>query len=386
MFCVTIYKKVFIKGKVMIIENGLTFTPGGEFIRQSVQIADGYFSAIGDNIDYTDNEVFDASDLYVIPGLVDIHLHGCMGHDFCDGTFESFDEICNYELSQGVTSISPATMTVSIPALENVFSKVGAYENVTGSRLRGITMEGPFISAKKKGAQNADYIQKPNIELFKKMQRLSNGLIKQVAIAAEEDEDFSFIRGLRDEVVCSLAHSDADYNTAKNAFINGANHVTHLYNAMNESTHRSPGIAAAAFDDKNVYVELITDGIHVDPSVVRMTFKLFGSNRICMISDSMEATGLLDGKYTLGGQTVYVKDKHATLEDGTIAGSVCSLLDCLRIAVKEMNIPLNEAVMSCTLTPAKSIGIDDVCGSIEIGKVSDLVIMDKELNLIRVIR
>jgi len=378
----------------MKIVNGSVFTADGIFENRTVTINDGIISAV-DSVAQVPMcpDVIDATGLYVIPGLVDIHLHGCMGHDFCDGTAEAFDTICKYELSQGVTSITPATMTISPDKLRAIFSAAGRYSGkyagrtgVTGATIRGITMEGPFISAEKKGAQNGEHIMKPDISFFRKMQELCGAQITQVAIAPENDKGYDFIRTLKDEVVCSVAHSAADYNTAKEAFINGATHVTHLYNGMNPMTHRSPGIIGAAYENKDVFVELITDGIHVDPVVVKMTFELFGAKRICMISDSIEATGLEDGDYSLGGQAVHVKGHLARLSDGTIAGSVSSLYDCLKTAVNFMNIPLEDAIMSCTLTPAKSIGIDNICGCIEVGKAADIVLLDKDLNIVRVIK
>ncbi len=373
----------------MIIKNGLVYTPDGKFESLVVKLEKGFVAEVGGqgiNENDTDKDIIDASGLYVIPGMVDIHFHGCVGHDFCEGTREAFDAICDFELSQGVTTISPATMTISREQLEKIFSAAGEYDNATGSTIRGITMEGPFISEAKKGAQNPEFIHKPDVEFFHDMQRRCKGLIKQVAVAPEEDTDYAFIKAVNGEVACSVAHTVADYDTADGAFKAGANHVTHLYNGMLGFSHRAPNVIGAAFDNEHAFVELILDGIHSVPSTGRMTFKLFGRDRICMISDSMEATGLVDGEYALGGQPVFVKGKLATLKDGTIAGSASSLLDCLRVAVKEMNIPLEDAVMSCTLTPARSLKIDDVCGSIEAGKAGDVVILDKDLNLKYVIK
>lgn len=374
----------------MIIKNGLIYTARQSFVPGHITIIDNKISNITHTLDYSDlsdsNDIIDATDCYVIPGFIDIHLHGCMGYDFCEGTEEAFNEICNYELSQGITGICPATMTLTTDKLQKIFDTAGNFTNSTGATIRGITMEGPFISEKKKGAQNSAHIIKPNIDLFNDMQKRCNGLIKQVAIAPETDDNFSFIRSVSNDVVCSIAHSDADYDTALAAFNAGATHVTHLYNGMNNCTHRNPGIPGAAYDNKdNVYVELICDGIHVSPTVIRMTFDLFGSDRICMISDSMEATGLDDGNYTLGDQPVTVTGNLATLYDGTIAGSVSSLYRCFRTAVCEMNIPLESAIASCTITPAKSLGIDKECGSLECGKVADILILDKALNLIKII-
>lgn len=362
----------------MIIKNAKVFTEEGKFEAKDIFVKDGLFASTADG------ESVDAEGLYAIPGMVDIHFHGCVGHDFCDGTIEAIDAIAHYEATNGVTAICPATMTLGEKTLDKVFTTARNYDNNCGSMLVGINMEGPYVAMKKKGAQNGKYIHKPDAEMFRKFQKLCGGLIKQVAVAPEEDQNFQFIKTLKDEVVLSVAHTDCDYDTAKAAFENGANHVTHLYNAMNGFTHRAPGVVGAACDNEKVYVELICDGVHIHPATVRTTFKMFGDDRICMISDSMMATGMENGKYALGGQDVFVEGKLATLTDGTIAGSASNLLDCLRVAVKEMGIPLESAVKACTINPAKSLKLDEMHGSITTGKYANLVLLDKDLNIVRV--
>lgn len=367
----------------MKIKNGSVFCEDGTFQKKEIQTEDGCF--VKANTQDTGQEVIDAEGLYVIPGLVDIHFHGCVGHDFCDGTKEALDAITAYEAAQGVTSITPATMTLSEEMLTKIFSNAGSYENTEGSVIRGINMEGPFVSAAKKGAQNGAYLHKPDVDFFKKMQKLSGNKIRQVAVAPEEDTNLTFIKTLKDDVVISVAHTTADYDTAKAAFDAGACHVTHLLNAMPGFTHRAPGVVGAAFDNEHVAVELICDGVHIHPSMVRAIFAMFGADRICMISDSMMATGLEDGQYALGGQPVKVTGRLATLEDGTIAGSASNLMECLRVAVREMGIPLEDAVKASTATPAKSLGLYQECGSISEGKSADAVLLDKDLNIVQVI-
>lgn len=370
----------------MIIKNGLVYGEDGSFSKADIEINAESFGQIAPELSETGaDQVIDAEGLYVIPGLVDIHFHGCAGYDFCDGTIEAFDAIMQYEMEHGVTSVSPATMTLSEGQLARIFENAGKYENNRGSKIRGITMEGPFVSSAKKGAQNGSYIHRPDMRFFEKMQKLSGGLIRQVAVAPEEDTDFAFIKEVTKQTHASVAHTTADYDTAAAAFAAGADHVTHLFNAMPPFTHRAPGVIGAAFDAKEIFVELICDGIHVHPAMVRAAFAMFGADRICMISDSMMATGMENGDYALGGQPVKVVGRLATLKDGTIAGSASNLLDCLRVAVKEMNIPLADAVRACTATPAKSLGFYGECGSITAGKSADAVLLDKELNLVKVI-
>jgi N-acetylglucosamine-6-phosphate deacetylase len=374
----------------MILKNGKIFGENGQFKNGYIVVQEGRIQKVeleeGYEKNRQDEEIIDADGLYVIPGFVDIHFHGCVGYDFCDGTKEAFDAITKYQAENGVTSISPATMTLSREELTKIFTEAGKYQNVAGSTIRGITMEGPFVSKAKKGAQNGDYIHKPDVDFYKEMQSLCGNLIKQVAVAPEEDEDFAFIKEISQETVISVAHTMADYDTAKKAFECGATHVTHLFNAMLPFVHRDPAVVGAAFDDKDVFVELICDGIHIHPSMVRAMFQLFGPERICMISDSMMATGMPNGEYSLGGQAVNVVGKKATLADGTIAGSASNLYDCFKTAVLEMEIPLESAVVASTITPAKSLGLDKDCGSITVGKVADFVLLDEKLSILHVIK
>lgn len=327
----------------------------------------------------------DADESYILPGLVDIHLHGCKGYDFCDGTKEAFAAIATYEASCGVTSIVPATMTLPEEELEGILGRAGEFLQKEYT-MKGICMEGPFIAKAKKGAQNETHIQMPSVEKYKKWQKLAQGYIRQITVAPEEEGATEFVRDVSKETVVSLAHTAATYEQAKSAIAAGANHVTHLFNGMSGMGHREPGVPGAAFEEKDVYVELICDGEHVHPSMVRAAFHLYGAERICMISDSMRATGMPDGEYSLGGQSVWVKDKQTRLAEGSLAGSVCTLYDCLKKAVSEIGVPLADAVRACTMTPAKSLGLTNVCGVLEEGLPADLLVVDDSLNLRQVIK
>ena len=375
----------------MIIRNALVYGEDKTFSRLDIRIEEDVFTEICPSLAPSENEsVLDADGLYAIPGLIDIHFHGCMGHDFCDGTVEAIDAITRYEASCGVTSVCPATMTVSPESLVQVMDAARTYNESLArpgqASLVGINMEGPFISEAKKGAQAAEHIRLCDEALFFSLQERSGGLIKLVDIAPENEGAMEFIDALHDKVTISLAHTTADYQTAKEAYDRGARHATHLYNAMPPFTHRAPGVVGAAFDSPHCRAELICDGVHIHPSVVRATFRLFGDDRMILISDSMRAAGMEDGQYTLGGQDVAVKGKYATLvSDGTLAGSVTNLMDCMRTAVKEMQIPLESAIACATMNPAKAIGIYDRYGSISTGKIANLVLLDQDLNLRQVI-
>lgn len=368
----------------MIIKNGSVFVPRGAFEDRTLYIS-------GDRISEAPagsqaEEVIDAAGLYVIPGLTDIHFHACMGVDFCDGKEDSLQKIADYELSQGVTTICPASMTFSEEKLIEVMTAAKNFSNKRGARLVGINMEGPFISYEKKGAQNPDYIHRPDADMFFRLQEAAGGLIKLCDIAPEVDGAMECIERIKDDVRVSLAHTAASYEVAREAYEKGARHATHLYNAMPGFGHRSPGVIGAACENDNVTVELICDNVHVHAAAVRTTFRMFGDDRICMISDTMEACGLTDGKYSLGGQDVYVKGNLATLKDGTIAGSATNLMNCLRTAVKVMGIPLESAVKCSAVNPAKAIGIYDNYGSLCPGKIANVVLLDKDLNIVHVIQ
>ncbi len=364
----------------MIIRNASVYTEDGRFLCKDIFIEKDRFVDSEEKV--TDRTELDGTGCLAIPGLTDIHFHGCMGHDFCDGTREAIDAMAAYEASVGVTNIVPATMTLGEDTLIHICETARAYrkEGLQDKRARlcGINMEGPFVAQSKKGAQNGAYIREPDIALFDRCNEASGHMVKLLAIAPETAGAMDFIEEKHKEVVISLAHTAADYDTAIEAFEKGASHVTHLYNAMNPYTHRAPGLVGAAADTRKAEVELICDGVHIHPAAVRTTFQIFGEERIILISDSMMATGLEDGDYSLGGQAVKVVGNLATLQDGTIAGSATNLMDCLRTAVLKMGIPLEAAVKCAAVNPAKSVGIYDQHGSITPGKAADVVLLTKE--------
>ena len=329
----------------------------------------------------TEGELSEAErETLVLPGLVDVHFHGAAGYDFCDGTQEAYRAIEAYENSHGITSICPATMTLPVEQLKQILTEVS--ENKPDS-LAGIHLEGPFINKAKKGARKEEYVIPPSTEVLKELQKCAKGLVKLVSIAPETEGAIDCIRELGNEFYFSIAHTMSDYDTSVKAIQAGAKHITHLYNAMPVPTHREPAVVGAA-DDPEVMPELICDGIHIHPCMVRNTFRLFGAHRMILISDSMRAVGMKDGKYTLGGQNVTVSGPLATLADGTIAGSATNLYDCMRKAV-EMGVPKEQAIRAATINPAVSIGVRDEIGSLEAGKYANIVIADTVLNRRQVI-
>ncbi len=330
---------------------------------------------------------------YILPGLVDIHFHGCAGYDFCDGTAEAVRAIASYEMTHGTTTICPATMTLSEERLLEICAADAAAAETeilpegipVKEVLRGIYLEGPFISEEKKGAQNAAYIRTPDRQMLEKLQEAAKGMIRMVAIAPETEGAMDCIRDCGEEFRFSVAHTCADYETAKTAMEAGAHHVTHLYNAMPPFTHRKPGVIGAAAENEDTRVELICDGIHIHPCVVKSTFKLFGAERMVLVSDSMMATGMEDGEYALGGQPVIVKGNRALLKDGTIAGSATNLYDCMRTAM-QMGVPKEQAVRAATRNPAEAVGLEEECGVLLPGRAADILIADGEFALLEVIK
>lgn len=373
----------------MIIKNVKVYQEDQTFKEGEICIRDGAF--VGNADAQEGEEILDGEGCYAIPGMIDLHFHGCMGYDFCDGTKEAIREIARYEASIGVTAIAPATITLPVPELEHILSVAAAYRKKTEAEktaaydeadLVGVNMEGPFISKAKKGAQDERNIIPCDAEIFRRFQRAADGLVSFIGIAPEEPGAITFVHEVKDEVNVSLAHTNSDYAHAMAAFEAGANHAVHLYNAMPPFSHRAPGVVGAVSDSEQVMAELICDGVHVDPAVVRATFKMLGADRMILISDSMRAAGMPDGQYTLGGLDVKVRGNHATLvSDGALAGSVTTLPDCMRVAVKQMGIPFETAVACATANPARSLGIYEQYGSITPGKHGNVVLLDEELRL-----
>ncbi|MBQ7370866.1 MAG: N-acetylglucosamine-6-phosphate deacetylase [Blautia sp.] len=386
----------------MLIKNALVYGEDFQFRKGTIRIEDGIIADIGSepvSVAGVGEEIVDTKGCYAIPGLIDIHFHGCMNVDLCDGTLEAVRTLARYELKAGVTAICPATLTLPVEELCRILSVAADFKKERDAHkadpaqepmadLIGINMEGPFICQVKKGAQNGAYILPADASICEKFLEASEGLVKIIGLAPEENPDFEdYIRAVKDRVQVSLAHTNADYETALAAFRAGACHAVHLYNAMPSFTHRAPGVVGAVSDSPDVTAELICDGNHVHPSVVRATFQMLGDDRVVLISDSLRATGLGDGPMILGGQEVIVKGTRATLVDGgNLAGSVTNLADCLRIAVKEMGIPLESAVRAATANPAKVLNVSDTYGSLAPGKQGDVVLLDQELRVKAVIK
>ena len=326
--------------------------------KADIEIEDGKIGRLEDSLPYKEEDlVVDCAGYTIVPGFVDVHVHGGAGADSSDGDAEGLRNMAKFLLTKGVTSFCPTTMTVSdaeiLKALETIRS---CMDDKEGAKIVGVNLEGPFISPKKKGAQGDEFIQAPDYDVFKKYYDSCGGIIKLVDIAPECDVRGDFVEKASKLCTVSIAHTATDYDGAVDAFKKGVTHATHLYNAMSGC-----------------------DGIHIHPAVVRTTFKLM-PERVCVISDAMRLSGVEDGgQGMLGVNMVTVKDGKATLPDGTIAGSVTNLHAELKNLVS-WGIPLETAVRAMTLTPAKEIGMENEIGSLAPGKRADLVVLDENLD------
>lgn len=412
--------------RTIVIKNGL-------FIEEKLSAAQGSPSEPKD-----DCEIIDASGCWVIPGMIDIHFHGAMGSDVCDGTRKAFQTIAHYELLQGITAICPATLTLPVEKLEHIVSVGASFadeqrsakkrrdpdpqilsgldpmhsrktandisypHNIPAADLIGFNMEGPFISREKKGAQNEDYILPCDTAVVSRFLSASQGLVKIICLAPEENPGFEeYIRSVKENIIVSLGHTNTSYDDAVKAFRAGASHTVHFFNAMTGLHHREPGLAGAVSDiiaeriagnsqqERDIFVEIICDGRHVHPAAVRAAFRLIGAEHMVFISDSLRSAGMPDREYVLGGLPVIKNGNACYLKSsGLLAGSVTHLADCLRIAVREMGIPLEVAVRCATINPARAIGEDRCYGSIEPGKHGNVVLLKKDeaLSLTAVIK
>lgn len=365
----------------MLIQSGKVFIDS-EFRQCDLRIENGLVTGLGENLPLVEGEtVYDAAGCYVLPGLFDIHMHGAVGEDFSDASPEGLLRMAEYERSCGVTHICPTSMSLGKDELIEVF-RSGKSAADRCPQIYGFHMEGPFLNPKRKGAQKEECIVVPDKPLFDACFEASGMRIKKLTLAPETDGALELIRNLQGKVKISLGHTEADYDCASLAFAEGARQLTHIFNAMPGLNHRQPGIIGAAYDKKEVYVELIADGVHIHDSMIRTVFSMF-DGRIILVSDSMRATGLGDGEYSLGGQSVQVNGKKAVLADGTIAGSVTNLFECMKHCI-DIGISAEKAVAAATLTPAKALGAEDQIGMISVGRKADLVITDDTFRMLKV--
>ncbi len=360
----------------MILKNCTFFNESFEKEYGDIRIENGKFTEIGI---FAENGV-DMSGKIILPGFIDIHIHGGNGGDSSDGTTESLDKISTYLAKRGITSFCPTTMTLPVDTLINIADVTASYKT-KGAKVVGINLEGPFIAKSKCGAQNPENIAVGNERDINNIIKASAGLVKIITIAPEAFDSDELISSVSACCTVSIGHSGANAEQCKRAIYCGARHITHLYNAMTPMTHREAGIVGTALDS-DVTCELICDGAHICPAVLRNTFKILGEDRAVVISDSMRGAGLGNGEFELGGQMTYVKDNDsvARLSDGTIAASITNVFDEFKNLLA-FGIDFKSALKACTINPAKVIKEDKNIGSIAAGKSADFIVTDEEFNL-----
>jgi N-acetylglucosamine-6-phosphate deacetylase len=378
----------------MLMKNANIIIPYEIKRNSSLVIEDGRIANIFDGKSLNENIydlVIDVKGHFLSPGFIDIHNHGGLGHDFMEGTYKALDSIADFHLKNGVTSLLATIMTEDINTIRKAINGAKNYIENAGnssklkSQVLGIYLEGPYFALEKKGGQPEKHIKKPDLEEIKELIKYADNHIKIVSLAPELKGADDIIRYLRKEgILVSAGHTNATLEEAKNAIELGVTQATHLYNGMRAFNHREPGVIGAVLTDDRVICEIICDGIHNHFLSLDLAVKLKGMDKVILISDSMMAAGMKDGKYLLGGQDVFMKDGEARLVDGALAGSTHSLNKAVYNMIKNGIVPLEDAVKMASLNPAKAIGLDDVKGSIEIGKDADLIIFDENVNIIGV--
>lgn len=364
--------------------NNVLFVQGQDLVRGSILIEGRKIAKIDisgevDNLQPSAScHVFDGRGQLLIPGMIDVHIHGADNHDMMDGTRESIQAVSKACAATGctsflVTSVS-STLTDLLQLIERTKEVIGHEE---GAKIAGIHLEGPYLNVAQKGMQNPKFLRHPDLAEMAEIFAAADGLIKMVTIAPELPGGLELIQYLKEQdVVISIAHSAATYEEAQQAFKEGATHITHCFNAMPAIHHRSPGLVTAALEEDEISVQAIVDGVHLHPGIVRLLHKVKGAEKMVLTTDALQAMGVGDGEYQFGGHQVTVKDGVARLKDGTLASSTVTMNQSLRHSV-DFGIPLVDAIRMASLTPAEILKLNNM-GKIKEGYLADFVLLDSE--------
>lgn len=375
------------KDKKIIILNGTIITPFQLLNDKVIYIKNGKIITIENKKDMAapvDAEVIDAQDKFVAPGFIDMHVHGGGGSDVMDGEYEAIKQVAATHSCFGTTAFLPTTMTMSKnKIIKSLKSIQEAFIKGTGAaEILGVHLEGPYINPEKKGAQREKEIKRTSIAEFLEFNQASGNLIRLITIAPEMPGAIDFIRWLHKQgIIVSVGHSDATYEQVQEGIQAGLTHVTHIFNAMRGLNHHEPGVVGAALSSPKLIVEMIADGIHLHPAVMKILIRTKETGKIVLITDAMRAAGKSDGTYDLGGQEVIVNNGQARLKDGILAGSVLTLDKAVRNLITKVGVSLTDAVQMVTFNPAKCLKVHGKKGSLEPGKDADIVILNKKLKI-----
>lgn len=327
---------------------------------------------------------------YAVPGFIDEHTHGGYGFDIMDATYEGLSKLTIDLAREGVTAFLPTTMTATLKetelAIDNATKVKGYIENnnISGAEILGLHLEGPFINKKYKGAQPEKYVLLPNEDIMNDFVKISHNNIRKVTYAPELDKDFKFINCLiKNKIIPSVGHSDGTFSEIETAIEKGLSSVTHFHNGQSPHNHRNPGVVTAGFTFDELSVEIICDGIHLHKDTVKAVYKIKGRDKIVLVTDSMEAKGLDDGDYELGGQKVVKRGNEARLEDGTLAGSCLTMIEAVKNIIRFTGCTLEDAVTMASTNPARNLNVIHRKGSLDIGKDCDLLILDSNYNIVK---
>ncbi|TJY44573.1 N-acetylglucosamine-6-phosphate deacetylase [Cohnella pontilimi] len=350
-----------------------------------LRIENGRIAEIGENLPVVSSgeEILDGKGQLLIPGMIDVHIHGASGYDMMDGTLRSIEAVSETCAATGCTSFLATSVSSTLEDLlrmiENVKRTAG---REPGAFIAGIHAEGPYLNVKRKGMQNEKFLLHPDLYEMEKVIEAAGSLLKMVTVAPELPGGMELVRFLREHgIIVAVAHSDATYEEAMEAFRLGATHMTHCFNGMRPIHHRDPGLIVAAFEQPDVSLQAIVDHVHLHPAIVRLMHRIKGADGMVLITDALQAMGLGDGEYEFGGHHVTVSAGVAQLKDGTLASSTVTMNEALRNTV-QLGIPLEDAVRMASTTPADLLGIPHK-GKIAVGADADLVLLDEQFQVIR---
>ncbi|WP_039068797.1 N-acetylglucosamine-6-phosphate deacetylase [Staphylococcus shinii] len=373
-----------------VIANGRIYTENETIAQGYIIIDNGKIAQIGTGEYQGELTTIDLKGQHVLPGFIDIHMHGGYGEDAMDASFEGLKHLSESLLSEGTTSFLATTMTQSdeniIKALKNIVNYQGQQDNLNTASIVGIHLEGPFISEHKVGAQNPAYVQRPSVAKIQQFQEIANDQIKVMTFAPEVEGARETLAALHNQINFSIGHTVATFDEVNEAVAHGAKHVTHLYNAGTAFEHRNPGLSGAAWVNDKLSTESIVDGIHSHPASIKIAYKQKGNKRFFLITDAMRAKGMPDGEYDLGGQNVTVKGSEARLASGALAGSILKMNEGLKNLIKFTGASLDDLWRVTSLNQAIALNIEDNKGSIAVGKDADIVVVDDDMQVLTTIK